>query len=82
MHRHLNLAQWAHAHPLLSAAIVAVFAIAVLAASRSGRSIQRRHDKALADEGRRARSLGLDLSYREAELLARLERPWWRRGRR
>lgn len=82
MDRHQNLAQWAHAHPLLAAAAVAIFAFAVLAAWRSGGSIQRHHDKHDLASARRAHAQGLDLTYREAALLARSERPWWRRGRR
>lgn len=42
MHRHLNLAQWAHAHPLLSAAIVAAFGIAIWTASRCSARADRR----------------------------------------
>jgi hypothetical protein len=81
-------AAWISAHPyLFAAAVVLLAAIGFrLAGDSAVRSVRRADRRAAAAQARRARDRGLSLSGREADLLARLERPrWWRarqRGRR
>jgi hypothetical protein len=79
-----TVAAWIQAHALLLAVGVAVLAIVLLrcAGASASRAVRKAGDRALAVQARRARDLGLDLSYRKTDLLDRLERRrWWRRGR-
>jgi|HubBroStandDraft_2_1064218.scaffolds.fasta_scaffold241335_2 hypothetical protein len=88
MHIHLLTlaAAWIGTHSWLFAAGVVLLGIVgvPLAGWSAGRSVRKGADRALAAQGRRARSLGLDLTYRESDLLDRLERRRWRnrKGRR